>query len=526
MKLNELTIHELQEMLRDGITTSVEVTGAVFDQVEAVEERVHSYITLLKDSAMRQAEEADRMIRDGKAGPLTGIPLAIKDILCTEGIRTTCGSRILHNFVPPYDATISRRLKEAGAVFVGKANMDEFAMGSSTETSYFGITRNPWDLERIPGGSSGGSAAAVAADECIASLGSDTGGSIRQPAALCGIVGLKPTYGRVSRFGLIAFASSLDQIGPFSKDVEDTAIMLNAIAGYDPNDSTSVPVEVPDYTKFLGKSIEGWTIGVPKEYFVEGIDPEVSAAVEKAIAEMEALGAKALPISLPHTEYCLAVYYIVAPAEASSNLARYDGVKYGYRAKDPRDLFDMYKKTRSEGFGAEVKRRIMIGTYALSSGYYDAYYKKGVPGARADKEGFCRGLPKVRCHRDARQRPPRPSASARKRTTPCRCTSRTSSLSPPTSRAYRGSRSPAGTRKAACPSACSSRPGTSKRASSSRPPRHMSKTLNLRRGDQISNGIRGRNRAGSPCPAFDRFKDFLLVLDKIRRGAQQPHLPD
>ena len=376
MKLNELTIHELQEMLRDGITTSAEVTGAVFDRVEAVEERVHSYITLLKDSAMKQAEEADRVIRDGKAGPLTGIPLAIKDILCTEGIRTTCGSRILHNFVPPYDATIARRLKEAGAVFVGKANMDEFAMGSSTETSYFGITRNPWDLERIPGGSSGGSAAAVAADECIASLGSDTGGSIRQPAALCGIVGLKPTYGRVSRFGLIAFASSLDQIGPFSKDVEDTAIMLNAIAGYDPNDSTSVPEEVPDYTKFLGKSIEGWTIGVPKEYFVEGIDPEVSAAVEKAIAEMEALGAKALPISLPHTEYCLAVYYIVAPAEASSNLARYDGVKYGYRAKDARDLFDMYKRTRSEGFGAEVKRRIMIGTYALSSGYYDAYYKK------------------------------------------------------------------------------------------------------------------------------------------------------
>jgi aspartyl-tRNA(Asn)/glutamyl-tRNA(Gln) amidotransferase subunit A len=394
MKLNELTIHELQEMLRDGITTSVEVTGAVFDRVAAVEERVHSYITLLKDYAMKQAEEADRMIRDGKAGPLTGIPLAIKDILCTEGIRTTCGSHILHNFIPPYDATISRRLKEAGAVFVGKANMDEFAMGSSTETSYFGITRNPWDLERIPGGSSGGSAAAVAADECIASLGSDTGGSIRQPAALCGIVGLKPTYGRVSRFGLIAFASSLDQIGPFSKDVEDTAIMLNAIAGYDPNDSTSVPVEVPDYTKFLGKSIEGWTIGVPREYFVEGIDPEVSAAVEKAIAEMEALGAKALPISLPHTEYCLAVYYIVAPAEASSNLARYDGVKYGYRAKDARDLFDMYKRTRSEGFGAEVKRRIMIGTYALSSGYYDAYYKKASQVRALIKKDFAEAFQK------------------------------------------------------------------------------------------------------------------------------------
>jgi len=376
MKLNELTIHELQELLRDGITTSTEVTNAVFERVTAVEERVHSYITLLKESALKQAEEADRRIKDGKAGPLTGIPLGIKDILCTEGIRTTCGSRILHNFVPPYDATIIRKLKEAGAVFVGKTNMDEFAMGSSTETSYFGVTRNPWDLERIPGGSSGGSASAVAADECIASLGSDTGGSIRQPAALCGIVGLKPTYGRVSRFGLIAFASSLDQIGPFSKDVEDTAIMLNEISGYDSNDSTSVPAEVPDYRSFVGKSIEGWKVGIPKEYFVEGIDPEVAEAVQKAISEFEAMGAKTVPISLPHTEYCLAVYYIIAPAEASSNLARYDGVKYGYRTKDPRDLLDMYKKTRSEGFGTEVKRRIMIGTYALSSGYYDAYYKK------------------------------------------------------------------------------------------------------------------------------------------------------
>jgi aspartyl-tRNA(Asn)/glutamyl-tRNA(Gln) amidotransferase subunit A len=394
MKLNELTIHELQELLRDGITTSAEVTNAVFERVAAVEERVHSFITLLKDSAMKQAEEADRRIRDGKAGPLTGIPLAIKDILCTEGIRTTCGSRILHNFVPPYDATITRKLKEAGAVFVGKANMDEFAMGSSTETSYFGVTRNPWDLERIPGGSSGGSASAVASDECIASLGSDTGGSIRQPAALCGIVGLKPTYGRVSRFGLIAFASSLDQIGPFSKDVEDTAIMLNEISGYDPNDSTSVPVEVPDYRSFVGKSIEGWKVGIPKEYFVEGIDPEVSEAVRKAISEFEAMGAKTVPISLPHTEYCLAVYYIIAPAEASSNLARYDGVKYGYRAKDPRDLLDMYKKTRSEGFGAEVKRRIMIGTYALSSGYYDAYYKKASQVRALIKKDFAEAFEK------------------------------------------------------------------------------------------------------------------------------------
>ncbi|HPD57836.1 MAG TPA: Asp-tRNA(Asn)/Glu-tRNA(Gln) amidotransferase subunit GatA, partial [Smithellaceae bacterium] len=267
------------------------------------------------------------------------------------------------------------KLRAAGAIFIGKANMDEFAMGSSTETSYFGPTRNPWDLERIPGGSSGGSAAAVAADECIASIGSDTGGSIRQPAALCGIVGMKPTYGRVSRFGLIAFASSLDQIGPFTKDVEDCAIMMNVLAGYDPKESTSVNVENPDYHQFVGRDIQGWKVGIPKEYFVEGIDPEVKAAIEESIKAMEKCGAQSVEISLPHTQYCLAVYYIIAPAEASSNLARYDGVKYGFRAAGG-DLLDMYKKTRMQGFGAEVKRRIMIGTYALSAGYYDAYYKK------------------------------------------------------------------------------------------------------------------------------------------------------
>jgi aspartyl-tRNA(Asn)/glutamyl-tRNA(Gln) amidotransferase subunit A len=268
------------------------------------------------------------------------------------------------------------KLKDSGAVFTGKTNMDEFAMGSSTETSYFGITRNPWDLDRIPGGSSGGSAAAVAADLCIASIGSDTGGSIRQPAALSGVVGMKPTYGRVSRYGLIAFASSLDQIGPFTKDVEDCAIMMNALAGYDPRESTSVPMDVPDYREFLSRGIEGWRVGIPKEYFIEGIDPEVEESVRKAITVIEGLGAKCIEMSLPHTEYCLAVYYIIAPAEASSNLARYDGVKYGFRSQESRDLLDMYKKTRSAGFGAEVKRRIMIGTYALSSGYYDAYYKK------------------------------------------------------------------------------------------------------------------------------------------------------
>jgi aspartyl-tRNA(Asn)/glutamyl-tRNA(Gln) amidotransferase subunit A len=289
---------------------------------------------------------------------------------------TTCGSHILDRYIPPYNATVVEKLKEAGAVFTGKTNMDEFAMGSSTETSFYGVTKNPWDLERIPGGSSGGSAAAVAADECTASIGSDTGGSIRQPAALCGVVGMKPTYGRVSRFGVIAFASSLDQIGPFTKDVEDCAIMMNALAGYDPKESTSVQIDVPNYCDYLDRGIEGWTVGIPKEYFIEGIDPEVRAAIQQTIKVVESLGAKCIEISLPHTEYCLAVYYIIAPAEASSNLARYDGVKYGFRSQEGHDLLEMYKKSRSEGFGAEVKRRIMIGTYALSSGYYDAYYKK------------------------------------------------------------------------------------------------------------------------------------------------------
>ena len=376
MKLHQLTIHELQDKLRLGKTTSSEIVESVINRIDEVEDRVHSYITVLKDSAREEACRADKEIRQGTAKPLTGIPIAVKDLICTKGVRTTCGSKILHNFIPPYDATVVRMLRESGAVIIGKTNMDEFAMGSSTETSYFGVTRNPWDLERIPGGSSGGSATAVAADECIASLGSDTGGSIRQPAALCNVVGMKPTYGRVSRYGLIAFASSLDQIGPFTKDVEDCAILLNAIAGYDPCESTSVPVEAADYTAFLSKGIEGWTVGIPKEYFIEGIDPEVAARVSKAISVIEASGARCIDISLPHTDFCVAVYYVLAPAEAGSNLARYDGVKYGHRSKEGTDLLEMYKKTRSEGFGAEVKRRIMIGTYALSSGYYDAYYKK------------------------------------------------------------------------------------------------------------------------------------------------------
>ncbi len=376
MELCERTIHELQQIIRDGGASSTDIVASVFGRIDAIEKSVHAYITLLKEDAFREAARADEEIRKGDIRPLTGIPIALKDIYCTRGIPTTCGSRILQNFVAPYDATIVEKLREAGAVFTGKTNMDEFAMGSSTETSWFGVTKNPWDLDRIPGGSSGGSAAAVAADMCIASLGSDTGGSIRQPAALCGVVGLKPTYGRVSRFGLVAFASSLDQIGPFTKDVEDCAIMLNAIAGYDPRESTSVPEDVPDYRQFLGRDIRGWKVGIPKEYFIEGIDPEVESLVRQAVKVVEGLGAEIVPVSLPHTGYCLAVYYIIAPAEASSNLARYDGVKYGYRNLDGRDLLEMYKKTRSQGFGAEVKRRIMIGTYVLSAGYYDAYYKK------------------------------------------------------------------------------------------------------------------------------------------------------
>ncbi len=376
MELFQLTIHELQGKIRRGEVSAAQIAETVFSRIDTVEERVHSYIRLMKDEALAQAAAADQNIKKGDLQPLTGIPIALKDIVCTKGILTTCGSHILHNFVPPYNATVVEKLAAAGAVFVGKTNMDEFAMGSSTETSYFGPTLNPWDLTRIPGGSSGGSATAVAADECIASIGSDTGGSIRQPAALCGIVGMKPTYGRVSRFGLIAFASSLDQIGPFTKDVEDCAIMMNVLAGYDPKESTSVKADVPDYCQFLGRDIKGWKIGIPKEYFIEGIDPEVSTAVKKSIEVVEKCGGQCVDITLPHTQYCVAVYYIIAPAEASSNLARYDGVKYGFRTGDPRDLAEMYFKTRMQGFGAEVKRRIMIGTYSLSAGYYDAYYGK------------------------------------------------------------------------------------------------------------------------------------------------------
>lgn len=376
MDLCRLTIHEAHELLKKGEITSSELTSAVFDRIEEVEDRVCAYITLAKDRAMAEAEAADELIKSGKGRPLTGIPLAIKDILCTEGIRTTCGAKILENFIPPYSSTVVERLRDARAVTIGKTNMDEFGMGSSTEHSAFTSTYNPWDLRRIPGGSSGGSAAATAADECIGALGTDTGGSIRQPSSHCGVVGLKPTYGRVSRFGLVAFASSLDQIGPITKDVTDCALLMNEICGYDPMDSTSVDRPVPDYTEALRPGLEGVVAGIPKEYLVDGLDKHVAEAVSRAVKVIEGLGATSKEVSVPHTEYAVATYYLIAPAEASSNLARYDGVKYGLRDNAAGDLMEMYRNTRSKGFGAEVQRRIIIGTYALSAGYYDAYYGK------------------------------------------------------------------------------------------------------------------------------------------------------
>lgn len=377
MKLYELSIQEAHRLLRKKEISSQELTRGVLDRINAIDEKVGAYITVDPETAMAQAETADKAISEGRFTPLTGIPIALKDLICTKGLRTTCGSKILENFIPPYDASVVTKLKKDGAVIIGKLNMDEFAMGSSTEHSGFKLTHNPWDLTRIPGGSSGGAAAAVASDMCIGSLGSDTGGSIRQPASHCGVVGLKPTYGRVSRFGLVAFASSLDQIGPLTKDVTDCAILMNSISGYDPADSTSVPEHVPDYTSFLEKDLKGMVVGIPKEYSTtQGIDPDVSDAVERAVEKIEALGAEPVEISLPHTEYVVAAYYVIAPSEASSNLARYDGVKYGYRDKDNNSLMEMYKSTRSKGFGPEVQRRIILGTYSLSAGYYDAYYGK------------------------------------------------------------------------------------------------------------------------------------------------------
>lgn len=377
MKLHELTLTKARQKLDEKEITSTELTRSVLERIHAVEDRVGAFITVSDELAMAQAEAADKRIQAGESSPLTGIPLAIKDLVCTKGLKTTCGSRSLENYIPPYDATVMEKLNRQGAVVVGKANMDEFAMGSTTENSAYKPTCNPWKLDRIPGGSSGGSAAAVAADMCMAALGSDTGGSIRQPGSHCGVVGLKPTYGRVSRFGLVAFASSLDQIGPLAKNVTDTAVLLNCICGHDPRDSTSAPEPVPDFRRFLKEGLAGIRLGIPKEYQnARGLDPQVSEAVSAAISQLVALGAQTVDISLPHTKYAVAAYYIIAPSEASSNLARYDGVKYGYRDTELGDIMGMYRRTRSTGLGDEVRRRIILGTYALSAGYYDAYYGK------------------------------------------------------------------------------------------------------------------------------------------------------
>jgi len=374
--LCSLTTHEAAVLLERGEISSVELTRHVLARIAAVDGLVQAYLRVLPERALAQAEDADRRRAAGERHPLLGIPLALKDILCTAGIETTCGSRILAGFRPPYSATVVDRLERSGAVILGKTNTDEFAMGSSTENSAYRVTHNPWDLERVPGGSSGGSAAAVAAGESLGALGSDTGGSVRQPAALCGIVGLKPTYGRVSRYGLVAFASSLDQVGSLTRDVRDAALVLNTIAGHDPLDSTSADLPVPDYVAALTGDVRGMRIGVPAEYLVGGVQPEIVDAVQAALDVWRSLGAEVVPVSLPHTEYALPVYYLLAPAEASANLARYDGVRYGASHPGAREMWDTFRLTRGEGFGAEVKRRIMLGTYALSAGYYDAYYLK------------------------------------------------------------------------------------------------------------------------------------------------------
>jgi aspartyl-tRNA(Asn)/glutamyl-tRNA(Gln) amidotransferase subunit A len=370
-----LTITQAQHLLRSRELSAVELTRSCLDRIGVVDARLHSYITVCEEQALAQAQDADQRLAKADAPALCGIPLAIKDIYATKGVRTTCASKILENFVPTYDATVIARLRTEGAVFLGKANLDEFAMGSSTENSAFGPTLNPYDLQRVAGGSSGGSAAAVAADECLGSLGTDTGGSIREPAAFCGVVGIKPTYSRVSRFGVIAYASSLDQVGPFARSVRDAAILLRSLAGGDPADSTCSTRPVPDYEQALSGEVKGLRIGVPKEFFVEGMQPEVEESVRAALKRYEAMGAAIIEVSLPHTEYAIAAYYLIATAEASANLERYDGIRYGLRI-DSDNLLELYRRSRARGFGAEVKRRIMLGTFALSTGYYDAYYLK------------------------------------------------------------------------------------------------------------------------------------------------------
>lgn len=393
--LHELTVAQASAALERGEVTSDALTRALLERIRALDPQLNSLITVTEEQALSAAAAADAARARGEAGPLTGVPLIHKDIFCTDGVRTTCGSRMLEPFVSPYDAAVVERLQAAGMVMLGKANMDEFAMGSSNETSYFGAVRNPWDTRTVPGGSSGGSASAVAARLAPAATGTDTGGSIRQPAALCGISGLKPTYGRVSRYGMIAFASSLDQGGPIARSAEDLALLLGAMAGFDPRDSTSVDREVPDYTAALDRDVRGLRIGVPPQFFGEGLDPQVRERVDAALGALEQEGAELVEVALPHMELALPAYYVIAPAEASSNLARFDGVRFGHRCKDPESLEDLYKRSRGEGFGDEVKRRILIGTYALSHGYYDAYYAKAQQVRRRIAEDFQQALSEV-----------------------------------------------------------------------------------------------------------------------------------
>ena len=392
--MHRTTITQARELLNSKKLSSVQLTEAIFARIDAVEDKVKAFTHLMREKAIEQAKAADVRISKGEEQPLLGVPIALKDLICTQGSRTTCASKILDQFVAPYNATVVNRLNAAGAVIVGKTNMDEFAMGSSNENSSHHTTMNPWALDRVPGGSSGGSAAAVAAHECIAALGSDTGGSIRQPAGFCGVTGLKPTYGRVSRFGLVAFASSLDQIGPITKSVADAATLMNVIGGKDGQDSTSADVPLPDFTQALDQDVKGMKLGIPKEYFTGGMQPEVEKSVQEGIRTLESLGMQTVEVSLPHLNYAVAAYYIIACAEASTNLSRYDGVKYGYRSSKSDNLVNMYENTREEGFGEEVKRRIILGTFVLSSGYYDAYYLKGQQVRTLIKQDFENALEK------------------------------------------------------------------------------------------------------------------------------------
>ena len=391
----EKTVTELCAALASGETTSEALTRAYLDRIAEHNGALNAYITVCEDSAMAQARDADAQRAAGSTAPLLGIPIAHKDLFCTQGVLTTSGSKILHNFVSPYDATVVERMQAAGAVMLGKTNMDEFAMGSSNESSYYGAARNPWDLNKVPGGSSGGSAAAVAADLCAMATGTDTGGSIRQPAAFCGVTGLKPSYGRVSRWGMIAYASSLDQAGPLCKSAEDAALLLNVMAGVDNKDSTSIDLPEEDFSATLNDPLDGLRVGLPKQYFTAELNPAIAAIIKTAVGELEALGATVVEIDLPNSELALSAYYVIAPAEASTNLSRFDGVRYGYRCEEPKDLEDLYKRSRSEGFGEEVKRRIMIGTYALSAGFYDAYYRKAQKIRRLVKDDYARAFEQV-----------------------------------------------------------------------------------------------------------------------------------